>query len=86
MYIYAWLNKVNSFYMAAVVLIGSGCGLRIKAHHRNQPNQSNLALYKPLLSLNSHFKQATRQCFNNKGGCGGHGHYTLIMYLKEELD
>ena len=31
--------------MAAVVLIGSGCGLKIKAHHRNQPNQSNLALY-----------------------------------------
>ena len=22
--------------------------------------------------------------FSYKGGCGGHGHHTVIMYLKEE--
>ena len=29
---YDWLNKGYSFYMAAVVIIGDGCGLRIEAH------------------------------------------------------
>ena len=37
--------------MAAVVIIGSGRGLRIEAHHRNQPNKSKLALHKSLLLL-----------------------------------
>ena len=48
---YDWLNKDYSFYKAAVVIIGGGCGLRIEAHHRNQPIKSKLLLYKPLLSL-----------------------------------
>ena len=48
---YDWLNKGYSFYMAAVVIINSGCGLRIEVHCRNQPNKSKLSLYKPFLSL-----------------------------------
>ena len=32
---YDWLNKFYSFYMAAEVVTGSGCGLRIKAHCGN---------------------------------------------------
>ena len=32
---YDWLNKFYSFYMAAVVVIGSGHGLRIEVHHGN---------------------------------------------------
>ena len=48
---YDWLNKGHSFYMAAVVIIGDGRGFRIEAHHRNQPNKSNLSLYKLLISL-----------------------------------
>ena len=34
-YIYDWLNKVYSFYMAAVVIISSGCGLGIEVRHGN---------------------------------------------------
>ena len=43
--------------MAAIVDIVSRRGLRIEARHRNQPNKSKLALYKPLLHLYSHLKQ-----------------------------
>ena len=32
---YDWLNKFYSFYMAAVIIIGSGRGLRIEARHGN---------------------------------------------------
>ena len=32
---YDWLNKFYSFYMAAVVVIGSGCDLRIEARCGN---------------------------------------------------
>ena len=32
---YDWLNKFYSFYMAAVVIIGSGRGLRVEARHGN---------------------------------------------------
>ena len=46
-----WLNKFYSFYIAAVVIIISRCGLRIKAHHRNQHYKTKLSLYKPFLSL-----------------------------------
>ena len=48
---YDWLNKDCSFYMAAVAVIGGGCGLRIEAHHRNQSNKSKLSLYQLLPSL-----------------------------------
>ena len=52
---YDWLNKLWSFYIAAVVIFSSGSGLRIQACHRNQPNKSKLELYKPLLSLQQSF-------------------------------
>ena len=48
---YDWLNKGYSFYMAAVVVIGNGRGLRFEARHRNLPNKSKLLLYKLLFSL-----------------------------------
>ena len=48
---YDWLNKYYSFCMAAIVGIASRRGLRIEAHHRNQPNKSKLVLYKPLFCL-----------------------------------
>ena len=42
--------------MAAVVIIGSGCGLRFEARHRNQPCKTKLSLYKHLLSPLQSFK------------------------------
>ena len=61
--------------MVAVVGIVSKRGLRIEAHHKNQPNKSKLALYKPLLCLYSHLKQPyisnKTKPFSYKGGCGG---------------
>ena len=59
--------------MAAIVDIVSRRGLRIGARHRNQPNKSKLALYKPLLCLYSHLKQPyisnKTKRFSYKGGC-----------------
>ena len=49
--------------MAAVVIIGSGRGLRIEAHCGNEPNKSKLALHKPLYHCNSRWKQLY---FSNK--------------------
>ena len=37
--------------MAAIIGIISRHGLRIEAHHRNQPNKTKLALHTLLLSL-----------------------------------
>ena len=48
---YDWLNKFYSCYMAAIVVIDGGCGLRVAAHCRNQSNKSKLLLYKLLLLL-----------------------------------
>ena len=48
---YDWLNKFYSFYMAAVVVINDGRGLTVEARRINQPDKSELLLYKPLLSL-----------------------------------
>ena len=60
--------------MAAIVSIDSRHGLRIEALHRNQPNKSKLALYKPLLYFYSHLKQLyisnKKEHFSYKGGCG----------------
>ena len=60
--------------MAAIFDIISRRGLRIEARHRNQPNKSKLALYKPLLRLYSHLKQPyisnKTERFNYKGVCG----------------
>ena len=44
--------------MAAVVRIVSEYGFNIDAHHKNQPNKSKLALYKPLICFNSCLKQS----------------------------
>ena len=60
--------------MAAVVGIISRRGITIEAYHRNQPNKSKLALYKPLLHFYSHLKQLyisnKMKRFSYKGGCG----------------
>ena len=51
---YDWLSKGCSFYVAGVIIISSGCALRIEAH-KNQPNKSKPSLYKPLLPLLTFF-------------------------------
>ena len=60
--------------MAAIVGIGSRCGLRIEACCRNQLNKNKLVLYKPLLCLYSHLKllyiSNKMKRFSYKGGCG----------------
>ena len=48
---YNWLNKLYSFYMAAVFIINSGHGLIIEVHHRNQPYKTKISLCKLLISL-----------------------------------
>ena len=42
---YNQLNKLYSFYMAAIVGIISRHSLTIEEHHRNQTNKSKLMLY-----------------------------------------
>ena len=74
--------------MAAIIGIVSRHGFRNEAHHRNQPNKSKLALYKPLCHFYSHLKQLYMsnkiERFSYKGGCGVHGR-TRIKAIKEEL-
>ena len=71
---YDWLNKFYSCYMAILVSIIDGHGLRIDMHHEKYPNKSMLALYKPLIHCNSHYKQLClsneMELFSYKGGCG----------------
>ena len=68
--------------MAAIV------SLTIKVHCRSQPNESKLALYKPLFHFYSHLKQLyisnKMECFSYKGGCDVLGR-TRIEASKEEL-
>ena len=75
--------------MAAIDGIVSRRGLRNKAHHRNQPNKSKLALYKPLLHFYSHLKQLyinnRTEHFSYKGGYGVQGH-TYIEGIKRRAD
>ena len=40
---YDWLNKLYSFYIAAVVSMISGRGISMDEHRRNQPNKSYVA-------------------------------------------
>ena len=48
---YDYVNKLYSFYVAAVVGIFSRCVLTIEAYCRNQPHESMLELYKTLFLL-----------------------------------
>ena len=50
-----WLNKGYSFYMAAVVVIRGGYGLKIEVHHSNQPDKSKLSLYSCYFRFNISF-------------------------------
>ena len=71
---YDWLNRFYSFYMVAVVVISSGCLLRIEAYCRNQPYKTKPSLYKPLLLLLQWFKTVVhknkKECFSCRGACG----------------
>ena len=84
-----WLNKFYSFSMSAILSIISRHGLRNEARHRNQPNKSKLALYKPLIHFYSHSKQLytsnKTEHFSCKGGCGMCRHIHISRQLKEEL-
>ena len=64
--------------MAAMVGIGSRCGLTIEVHHKTQPNKSKIALYKPLLHVYSDLKKQytsrKTERFSYGDGCGIHGH------------
>ena len=68
--------------MAAVVIIGGGCGLRIEVRHSNQHNKSKLSLYSCYFNIS--FKQLytswKTERFSYKGRCGEHGH----MRIEEE--
>ena len=54
---YDWLNKDYSFYVEALVIIGSWHGLKKEAHHSNQPNKSKLTLCNHYFPLTYSFKQ-----------------------------
>ena len=58
--------------MASIVSVFSRHGLTIEAHCTIQPNESKLALYKPLLHFNSQLKQlyisSKMECFSYKEG------------------
>ena len=73
--------------MAAIFGINSRRGLRIEACHRNQPNKSKVALYKPLLHFYSHLKQLyisnKMEWFSYKGECGVCGR-TCIQVFKRK--
>ena len=81
-----WLNKYYSFCMAAIVDIVSRRGLRMEVRHRNQPNKSKLALYKPLLRLYSHLKQPyisnKMKRFSYKGGRDVCGHTHIEAFKR----
>ena len=74
--------------MAVIVSIIGRCGLRNEVHHRNPPNKSKLALYKPLLHFYSHLKQLymsnKTEYLSYRGGCGMCGH-KVSRQLTEEL-
>ena len=71
---YDWLNKLYSFYVAALVGIVSRHGLSIDAWFENQANKHKLALYKPSIHFNTSLEQLyisnKMECFSYKGRCG----------------
>ena len=69
-----WLvNKLYSFYGAAVVGIINRRSLNIDGHHENQPNILK-ALYKPSIHFNSGLKwlyiSSKMECISYEGVCG----------------
>ena len=75
--------------MAAAVIIIDGPGLRIEAHHGNQPNKSKLLLYKLfffiLTFLSNGCTEASRRSASvMKMGVVGVG-ICVLRCLKEEL-
>ena len=63
-------KKVLLLFMAVIVNITIfKRSLRIEAHHRNQPNNTKLMLYKSLL-LYLFTRNKINKCFSYKGGCG----------------
>ena len=70
---YDWLHKSYNFYVAAIVSIVTKHDFDIDARHQNQPNKHKLALYKPLIHLNSSLKwlyiSSKIEYFSYKGGC-----------------
>ena len=63
--------------MAAVVIIGDGCGLRIEARSGNQPNKSKLLLYKLLTFLLNGCTKATRSALVRNVDVG-HGQIKVL--------
>ena len=64
--------------------IDSRHGLIIDERHRNQPNKSKLALYKPLLHFYSQLYMSNKmEHFSYKCGCGVCWH-TLIEVFKKK--
>ena len=83
-----WLNVkqvLQLFYMAAVVVISDGGGLRIEACCKNQPCNTKLSLYKPLLLKQLHISNKTEH-FSCRGGYGVRGCYTCIKAFKTRAD
>ena len=79
------INKLYSYNIVAIHSMVSGHGLSNDAHHRNQPNKSQLTLYKLLSCFNSrlrhmHISNKT-QHFSCKGGCCW-GEHTVIEVFK----
>ena len=72
--------------MAAIVGIVSRRGLTIEAHCSNQPDKSQLALYKTLIDFNSHLKQQhisnKTEHFSYKHECGVHGCMHIEMFKR----
>ena len=79
--LYDWLNKFYSFYMAAVVIIHSGCVIE------TNPISINQSCISHYFHFNNRLKQLytsnKMECLGYKGGCGEH--CVLIMCLKEKL-
>ena len=59
---YDWLNNGYSFYMAAVIVLGGECGLRIEACPGKQSNKSRPLLYSHYCHFNVLFKQLYTNC------------------------
>ena len=80
---YDWINKGYSFYMAAIVIIGGGHGLRIEVRHSNQPNKSKLLLYSYCFHLKTSPQIARQGTLVIKGGCGVRGHMHIKVFKRK---